>query len=79
MPPGIGPGQPWDPRGFNAQAAHDYKAVADSLEYPNLANGVTKTDTDLGLIDKLVLYSTGAFAVDVFRIGDSIEPATAPR
>ncbi len=33
------------------------------------ASGVTKADLDLGVVSKLGIYSTGAFAVDEIRIG----------
>ena len=38
---------------------------------PEPLSGTVKRDLDLGRVDQLVLYSTGAFSIDEFRIVDS--------
>jgi hypothetical protein len=36
---------------------------------PEPASSIVKTDVDLGLVSKIGIYSTGAFAIDEIRIG----------
>ncbi len=65
----------------------DFSAIGDTFTLhvnpavgqPEPTNGVAKTDTNLGLVDKLVLYSTGAFAIDELRIGDTFDAVTPRR
>jgi hypothetical protein len=43
---------------------------------PEPTNGAAKTDTRMGLVDRVVLYSTGACSIDEIRIGDTFESVT---
>jgi len=43
--------------------------VNPSLQAPEPASGIVKTDLDLGLVTRVGIYSTGAFAIDEIRIG----------
>ena len=43
---------------------------------PEPASGAVKTDLDLGVVNVLGIYSTGAFAVDEIRIGNSFAEVT---
>lgn len=43
---------------------------------PEPAEGISRMDNSLSLVDQVVLYSTGAFSVDEIRIGDTYESVT---
>ncbi len=44
--------------------------------YPEPTNGVMKSDLDLGMLSRLGIYSTGAFAIDEIRIGATYADVT---
>lgn len=45
--------------------------VNPDTKVPEPKSGTVKNDLDLGKVDQLVLYSTGAFSMDEFRVADS--------
>ena len=38
----------------------------------NMGNGVVKQDSDLGMVNSVTIYSTGAFSLDELRIGTTL-------
>jgi hypothetical protein len=43
---------------------------------PEPASGVVKNDSNLGTVNGLTIYSTGAFSVDEIRVGDTFADVT---